>query len=253
MAAHEARISGLRFIADGRSTTDRDPFTLDDDALSAWFTTPDMRREMADRPTAHGQFPAQGYLSGRVLPLSGQIQTSSLARYEKAISDLSGVLAGGGIGRLTVDLELGTTWADVYRHGKPDIKHLVYGQTASYQMFLWAPMPQRYGETRTFPAGTSATVHHYGNFDAIPKVTVTGTGVYTITDGTKQLVVTSAIAPGQTDVIDFAKGWVYRNGVLLFGATSRAETITVPPGLPRTTLTISGGPSMTVAVTDTWV
>ena len=213
-----------------------------------------MRRDYEDRPNAHGQFPAQGYLSGRVIPLSGQIQTSSLEYYEKAISNLAGVLAGGGSGRLTVDLELGTTYADVYRHGKPNVKHVVYGSIAYYQMFLWAPDPQRFGETRSFPVGTSATVYHYGNFDAIPAVSVTGTGAYTITDGTHLFTVSNPIAPGQTDTIDFAKGWVYRNGVLLFGAVSRAETITVPPGLPKTTLTISGGPIMSsVAVTDTSV
>lgn len=254
MAAHEARIAGLRFIADDRPTSVSAPYTLDEDALKEWFVTPDMRRDYSDRPNAHGQFPAQGYLSGRVIPLSGQVQATSVEKYEKAISNLSGVLAGGGIGRLTVEMSLGETYADVYRHGKPDIKHALYGSIAYYQMFFWAPDPQRFGETRSFPAGTSVTVEHYGNFDAIPKVTVTGTGAYTISDGTHLFTVSNPIAPGQVDTIDFAKGWVYRNGVLLFGAVSRAETITVPPGLPKTTLTISGGPIMsTVAVTDTSV
>lgn len=227
-------------------------FFIERGGFTGWESSADMRLPEVARTWAVGSFDVLGFLGSRVVSVSGFAQANSPEELGHMRSIVMGLGANGQPFRVTVDMHGQTLWADARITGKSSFVDEGGVNSARFQIQFWFRDPQKYGETRTFPTGTSATVHHYGNFDAIPKVTVTGTGAYTISDGTKQLVVTSAIAPGQTDTIDFAKGWVYRNGVLLFGATSRAETITVPPG-NRTTLTISGGPSMTVAVTDTSV
>jgi hypothetical protein len=111
-----------------------------------------------------------------------------------------------------------------------------------------------YGEVSTFASG--ATAVQYGNFPALPELVVAGPhpAGYTVTAGSNQFTVTAALPAGSTDVIDMSTGWVRRNGVLLVGGISRADTWEIPPGLPGMLHTITGGTGpLTVRVTDTFI
>lgn len=250
------RVQAEAFMALGAANESGDEagFFMERGGFTGWESSTDMRLQETARPLAAGSFDEDGFLGSRVVSVSGFAQADSPERLGGMRSVVMGLGARGNRVRVTVDMHGKSLWAPARVYGKSSFTDQGDSLTARFQIQFWFPDPQKFGEVHDFPAGTSVTVENRGNYDAIPAVTVTGTGAYTISDGTHLFTVSNPIAPGQTDTIDFAKGWVYRNGVLLFGAVSRAETITVPPGLPKTTLTISGGPVMSsVAVTDTSV
>lgn len=248
------RAEGFTALGAPNESGDDVGFFIERGGFAGWESSTDMRLQETARPLSAGSFDEDGFLGSRVVSVSGFAQADQPERLGHMRGTVMGLGARGKRVQVTVDMHGKSLWASARVYGKSSFTDQGDSLTARFQIQFWFPDPQKFGETNAFPAGASATVHHFGNYDAIPAVTVTGTGAYTISDGTHQFTVSNPIAPGQVDTIDFAKGWVYRNGVLLFGAVSRAETITVPPGLPKTTLTISGGPVMsTVAVTDTSV
>lgn len=247
----DARLAGLTFVGDGRPAA----YTILPEGLVGWLAGGvSMRRDVADRPTSHGQFSAPGYLSGRMVTLTGQIHASSPFDFEKRLAALSAVLADGGEAPLVVQAEE-TTRAVVSRWDEPETRVLVYGRLAEYKLRLWSPDPRRYGESRNFNGAAS---YHRGTFPALPVLTVTGNmpGGYSISgpDG-RVYTVTAGLPAGSVDRIDMRTGWLKRNGVDLGGATGRADTWAIPPGAQVThTLTpVSGSGQLTVTVTDTYV
>lgn len=212
-----------------------------------------MRREQTDRPTGHGQFWSPGFLSGRLITLAGEIYTRSPAEQEEVIGQLEGLLADGGKARMSVQRARGTVWADVARADAADITIDRFGLLARYLISFWAPDPRWYGDAATLGPSASLALRHWGNFPALPRFTVMGSaaanGGYTIASAGRQYVVTDGPAAGETDVIDFATGWLYRNGQLTSGKVSRYETWPVRPGLPQThTCTVP----FSATVTDTF-
>lgn len=213
-----------------------------------------IRREDTARPNAHGSFPSQGFFDARRVSWSGLVLTHSAGEQEHAIRALSGLL-GGGTERLTAQGP-STVWTDV-RRVSVEARILRPEETASYSIVVEAPDPLLYGETATFGPATSVPVFHYGNTDAAPVVTITGTmpsGYRVNGPGGAQYIVSQALTAGQTHRIDFNTGWLYRNGVLQQGAVSRAQTFTISPGVASTmSLTpVSGSGLMTVKLTDTF-
>lgn len=211
-----------------------------------------IRRDSPERPNAHGSFPALGWFEARQIAWSGLVLTKSPTEQDHAIRALSGLL-GGGTGRLAVQGP-STVWADV-RRVSVDAHVLTPGRVASYTVTVEAPDPFLYGETYDFGPGTSLSVYHYGNTDASPVVTVTGTmasGYRVNGPGGAQYIVSQALTSGVTHRIDMGTGWLYRNNVLQRGAVSRAETFTIPPGTPSTvSLTpVAGSGQIVVKITE---
>jgi hypothetical protein len=136
----EATLGSLTFVGDAGAAT----YTLEE--LDGWFVnSATMRREYVDRPNQHGQFATPGFLSGRIVTLSGKVHASSDADFEAALVALSGLLADGESDTLTVTTGVGATTATVYRYGMPRTRVIVWGSLAEYQLQLWAPDPVRYG------------------------------------------------------------------------------------------------------------
>lgn len=247
----DAHIGGLTFVGDGR----RAAYTIASDGLTGWLAGGvSMRRDVADRPTSHGQFGAPGYLSGRMISLTGMVNAESAFDFERRLSALSALLADGGEGQMVVQ-GAETTRATVARWDEPEIRVLVYGRIAEYKLRLWSHDPRRYGETVTFSSGP---VFQRGNFAASPVLTVTGNmpAGYSINgpDG-RVFTVTAGLSAGSTDVIDMRTGWVKRNGTDLDAATSRADTWTIAPGkqVTHTLVPVSGSGQLVTKITDTYV
>ena len=224
--------------------------------MTGWDESPDMRRDEEDRPLQHGAFDAPGYLTARVVSITGVILGESPADLQRAVRRLNGLLADGGSAVMTVHDALGPLWSRVRRASAPGVR--VRGEApsiADYQMQFWAPDPRRYGRLREF-SGSSVVPYHEGTLPAIPEVLVTGEFPqgYTISYGSSAFIVTAPLTAGQTHRIDMRTGWVFRGATQLVGAVAAAEVLHVPPGMPDRTMTLggSGSGSMTVRVLDTY-
>jgi hypothetical protein len=245
----DVTLGGLTFVGGAGAAT----YTIDSDGLKGWLDGVQSRRESAPRPVGHGEFETPTFLGGRLVTLSGLVLASSDAGFEAAIADLTGLLADGSAAEMSVAQASGTLTATVRRAGAPDIQVLVYGETARYQVQLWAADPRRYGaDQATVGPGASLSVAHDGNFPASPVVTVDGpvSAPYSVASQGHTVTVTQSLAGGETHTIDMATGWVYLDGDLQSGVTSAVDVFTIPPGAG---VTVTGPSTMTVDVTDTYI
>lgn len=243
-----ASIEGL--ILDGTDET-TSPYTIT--AIDGWDDGVDTRRESIDRPGSHGQHRTPGYLSGRLITITGEIYTRNAQEQDHAILALVGLLADGGDAKITVTTT-NTTWAMVQRNGPPDVVRDRWGLLATYQLQLWAVDPRKYGAVHEFAAGTPAV--QYGNFPARPTLVVSGStsGGYTVTGpGERRIVVTRALTPSSPHVIDLARGGLYIGGVRMARSISIFEPWTVGPGLPAVVASVSSGLTLVQQVTDTYI
>jgi hypothetical protein len=135
-----ATIGGLTFQS-GASAT----YTIGENGLEGWFVGgASMRREYVDRPNHPGQFATPGYLSGRIVTLSGKVLgTGDEEAFEDALDALDALLEDGGSDTLTVTTPKGAKTATVFRYGEPQLRIVVYGSVAEYQIQLWAPDPEK--------------------------------------------------------------------------------------------------------------
>lgn len=244
-----ARIGGLSFVewpADHHGNW----MVLDSEGIQSVWGGVDVRREDVPRPSAHGSFDAPGFLTPRVIPVSGHMSSPSKFELENSMGRLSGLLADGSKGRLTIDGPNGSRWCDVRLASATQITQLD-ATTARFLVTFWAPDPRMYGEVREFAGGVAAV--QYGNFPATPRLLVgAGSGGYTVAGpGGRRVVVTSA-PPGAHE-IDFATGGLFSGGVRQVGAISIYQPWTVPPGIPGVVATISGSRTLTQRITDTFV
>lgn len=228
MDALHATVAGIVFDGTG---TEKYGFSIEQDGISGWFESPDLRREMVDRANQAGQFALPGYPTGRVTTISGLLTTASRGDQVRELNRLSALLMDGDFSPLVVQEET-TTRAKVGRYGEPSIRMLVYGKVAQYQIQFWSPDPRRYGDEHTYDPGTVVDVYHYGTYHALADIEVTGVmGGYTLYGPNgKRYVVTQALSAGQTHRIEMRSGLLYRDGVLQRSAVGRSETWTIPPG-----------------------
>lgn len=250
MRAHRrARIGGIDFQgwpADHHG----DWFILDAEGIRSFWGGVDVRREDIARPSAHGSFDLPGFLSPRVIPISGHMSSRTPEGLEHMQARLSGLLADGSAARLTIEGALGSRWCDVRLASATQITQLD-STTARFLVTFWAADPRTYGEARDVAAGVAAV--QYGNFKATPRLIVgAGSGGYTVT-GPNGRVVTVTTAPTGAHEIDFATAGLYLDGVRQSNAIGTYQPWTIPPGLPGVTATISGARSLAQRVTDTFM
>lgn len=248
-ADRRARIGGIEFQgwpADHHG----DWFVLDADGIKSFWGGVDVRREEVVRPSAHGSFDMPGYLSSRVIPVSGHMSSRTPEGLEHMQARLSGLLSDGSSDRLTIEGPLGARWCDVRLASATQITQLD-ATTARFLVTFWSADPRTYGRVQDFATGVSSI--HYGNFPATPRLLIgAGSGGYTVT-GPGGRVVTAVTAPAGAHEIDFSTGGMYLAGVRQVGAIGVYQPWTIPPGLPGVTATISGSRSLTQRVTDTFM
>jgi hypothetical protein len=228
---------------------------------SGWTSGTDVRRDEAVIPQGHGSFDVPGFLSSRVVPISGVTLADSPERLKWLGMQLTGLLADGSLGRIQVKQAGSTEWAPCRLAGKTQFQ--VNGATetdATFQIQVWCPSPLRFGETRHFAGGVAA--YHYGNFAAAPviyvRATSTMSGGYTLNGPAgKKYIVSASLAAGHLHTIDMSTGLLYVDGAdnATFGVVAQGDTWAVPPGQSvAVTLTAgSGAGTLDVAVTDTYV
>lgn len=249
-AERRARIGGIEFQgwpADHHG----DWFVLDADGIKSFWGGVDVRREDIARPSAHGSFDMPGYLSPRVIPISGHMSSRTPEGLEHMQARLSGLLADGSPARLTIEGSLGSRWCNVRLASATQITQLD-ATTARFMVSFWAADPRTYGASTDFAAGTPAV--NRGNFPATPRLMVgAGSGGYTVTGPSGRVVVVGT-APTAAHYIDFASGGLFNEaGVRQIGAITTYQPWRIPPGMPGVTATITGARSLTQSVTDTFL
>lgn len=233
-------------------------FVITPGGLKGWMSGTTIRRDEVARPSAHGAFDAPGFQSARVVSIEGAILATSEDVLERMILQLTGLLADGSTGQLTVQDDHGNaTWADVRLAAQTQVDRSTTGREADFQVQFWAPDPRRYGDLQSFPpAGASAatgsvSVFHRGNFPAHPVISIgSAPSAYEITSPAGTFSVAGAAAGG-THVVDMRTGRVTRNGVLMPGVSSGA-TWAVPPG-DRWSHSLSVPSGFRVQLHDTYV
>lgn len=215
---------------------------------SGWYESTEVRREEVELPMSHGSFNLPGYMSQRLIGVPGHILASSAAQRIHMQDRLTGLLADGGSGRLTVDDDAGTRWADVRLAGCQ--VEVLDETSARFLLQLWAADPRKYGETRSFASGEPA--YHYGNFPASPVLEVPGArSSWTASAGSAQVSVSQALTSSQTHRYDARTGRLTRNGALQVGVVTRGDSWTVAPG-QQLVHTVAGGAGR-VLLTDTFI
>src|SRR5690606_12379510 len=173
-------------------------FFVKKDGLN-WFDSVDVRFDETHRPAAHGSFDVPVTLGSRLVQVDGYCFAESEAALEHMGNQLKGVLADGGKGRVQVQWNGSTTWADVRLGSQTKFSPNRHSLAGEFQFTFWAADPRKFGETRTFGPASSMVVYHSGNFPASPVLTVTGDSVggYTIQgEGGRRYVVTKTLVPG---------------------------------------------------------
>lgn len=213
-----------------------------------------LRAEFDDqrRPTM-GLYDSTPYYPARFPRMSGFVSANTGSELEALRRHIIGLNRPG---KRQVMVEIGRDWFTL----TAEVTNVMWDQAsfapeATWSVELRCTDPLKRGERNTYTA--PATVYHRGRFGALPKVTVKATTAmsgYRINGpGGKQFIVTAPLPAGATDVIDFATGWVYRNGALLEKATSRSEVWEIPPGtgVAMSLTPTTGTGTMTVEVFDT--
>jgi hypothetical protein len=241
----------------GDGGTVEDVYTLT--SISGWRAGVDFRRTRTPRPAAHGEFPARGYKSGRLVRVEFEVLTPPDLglTHVYALDRVMGILDDGRDGQLSIEDGGRKLTAMASRYGEPTEEAIAEDFLTVVALRFLTPDPRRYGEVVEFPAATSLELFHEGNSSALPVLKVAGpsTGyslTFSIDDVVTDVVtVPGDLASGEVDVLSGGSQWVRRAGAVspLLGVTGHV------PEIPRgksVTVTIAGAPSVAGEVTDTY-
>lgn len=237
--------------------TEPQGFYFGEKGFQGWDDGVTMRSYSSPRPQAHGEFDAQGFLSGRLMSLSGWAIASSPQQLERLREKFigHGALGGRFIVAVTRNGLVQSALGRVATSSAPTFVDNGSGLRAEWSVSWWFPEPWKYGKALgTSGIGSSVTVTNRGNVDARPRLKVTGTrpSGYTITGhGGREIVVASPLTPSTPHEIRLDTGRLYVDGVRTLRGIDRGEAITFPPG--RSIVTVSAGASIEVFGNDTYL
>ena len=235
----------------------RKAYVIEPRGLSGWVGDVSPRHEGGDRATAHGEFDAPVYLSGRLVTVKGHAIAPTESELDQMGEKLAGLLADGSSARMSVTDNQGKTTKTRVRLGAPT-KFTPHGDgahTASFQITLWSADPRRIGDRRVYSGAGSVVPWQRGNFPAQVICGVSGSRPdgYELTYRGARFVVREPLVSGSPHEIDMSTGWLRIGGDLVPGAVSRAELFTIPPGVSTAALEIDGGQSLTATLHDTFI
>lgn len=250
------RIGNVDFFGQGLRE-----LVIEPDGFKGWDDGVDMRISDTPFPQAHGSMNMPGYQSARTISISGKAIGDSNARLRWLRNKVTGILAGGGEGRIQVDRDGEMTWADCRLASKTKFDERGGTDTADFQIQLWCPDPRKYGETRTWAASVGSNaggIFHRGNYDATPRFVVSGSmpGGYTLTIKGQVFNVTQPLVSGQPHSIDYGDGRLRIGGAIVHGGIGYGFTPLITPGV-ATALSIApattGTATATLTLTDTYI
>lgn len=232
-------------------------FFIEAGGLEGWSDTPPTRVESLDLPQGHGSYDAEAYYEARVVTVTGACIATSAQELEQQRNALVGALRG----ELTIHGNYRglKTYATGRRFGTTKFQDVTPGKRARYQFSVRCPNPRRFGDTQHYrgAAGETVQAFHWGNFDATPVLTITGTMPRYSIKGPRGLVydVNAPVAAGAPHVIDLATGRLTIGGTPRYGLVTTADLWTIPPGtkVPHTLVPASGTGTLDVAPKDTYI
>lgn len=239
-------------VSIGDGSTVEEELTLT--SLSGWRDGVDFRRERTPRPAKHGEFPAKGWKSGRLVRAEFEVLTRPGfgVSHVEALDRVMGILDDGDEGAIVVndgDRELRAQGA---RYGQPEVTEIAYGLLSVVAMRFLTPDPYRYGDDNTFPAAATFAMFHRGNTTALPELRVNGPSPdgYTLYFSTGDVVLVPAgLGAGQQDVLSGATQWVKRAGSSTPLLGVRGHVPEIPRG-EDVTVALLGASSVQAVVTD---
>jgi len=232
-------------------------FFIDSDGFEGWEDLPDVRFENLDRANAHGAYESDTFYEARLLNVSGMCHASSAADLGAYGQHLRTALHGKR--RAVVNYQGVTSYAEGRLSSGVAFRTLVPGRIATYDFTYRFANPRKYGDERGFDSGPNGLqyVYHYGNFDASPRIVVTGSGPSYVINGpdNARYEVNRPVVAGSPHSIDMATGQITIDGSVAYGVTGRADTWVVRSGVQEATrlVTSSGALSMTTYVRDTYI
>lgn len=222
-------------------------------SLEGWWDSPEPKGEDADRPNADGEYELPVYNQARLISVTGGLHTQSHDETHEAMTWLTGAMSG----RFQVAGHGPELWCQAVR--STGVKFTPITDTyAQWQVRVKARDPRKFGEKRTFTAAPLANtaIHHKGNYQATPFLTVTGSAPgYTIKIAGQAFTVTRALTSSQPHTINYRDGRLRVNGALVTGGVSSSRIMLVDPG-QRDTLEISvtsGTATVTCELIDTYI
>lgn len=235
-------VAGVVFT-DAPDVDDDRVFLITPKGLSGWFGSAGVRRQETQRPAGHGSFDSLGYRDAKVPFIRGTVIARTRGELNAMSRQLEGLLADGSMARMTVQDDVGgVTWQDVRIAQPAVVDDFGDGETADFQVGFWSPKAEIYGDGDPKRAtGSSATLFHRGTIPAPITVRIPNSpAAYTISGpGGRQFVVSGAPSGG-VHVVDLRTGRVTRDGVLLQGVVTRADSWDLPSGV-RWAHSISAG------------
>ena len=203
--------------------------------FEGWHDGPDMRRETVQRVAAAGDYDARGYPDARVVSLSGVIVSPSEERTQYWRERLTGVLNDGQTDRMTVRENGTVRFAEAGLVKTKVVTRARARHVADWQMQLWCPDPQKFGELRTAGAdgGSFCDVQHWGNAPATSVFTMTGSddnGYLILGPSGRRVEVNAPLVRGVPHEFDLATGQLRVGGVVTYGALGQVDLWTTYPG-----------------------
>lgn len=192
----------------------------------------------------------------RVITLTGFLYSPDLRELGSMIRRVDGILADPESRGPFMWSEFGEWFYATVRRGRGS-RTIRRGSTgrADFTLVLRAASQRYYGlDPVPFGPASSVVAFHRGNYPAQPMIQIPGphTG-FTITGpGGLEYTTTQDAGAGQVHEVNMRTGQLFLDGAAQTQAVTSADVWTIPAGA-RVPMSITGAPSMTVRVPDTYI
>lgn len=214
------------------------------------------RTEYIDIEEGDGEYDLPVFRTRRTVEFGGYVVADSAQELNRMGDRHAGLLAGGDLGRLTVEDEGERRWMRVRLHGTPEFEP-TYKARADFGLELRAPDPRMFGKPESITAPVVSVVNR-GNFRSTPKITISGSGTndYAVYGpGGRLWRVTRDLVAGHPHTLDFDNLALLVDGVEVTDGLTEADPFACPPNKATTITFDANGNTATMNVTHypTWI
>lgn len=226
--------------------------------LEGWWDRPAVKEHSERREFGDGSYPLPVEYDERLITIAGRFIADGHEGLHAALNLLNEVAYRGGA-PMVVRGHGPTQTATVGPRGAGLVSKIKSDKYVSYVMQLVAHDPFKYGEKQTVQvaSGSTGRIFHWGNADAWPVATVSGSmpGGYTLRFRGGDVKVSESVVSGEPHRIDYRTRRIYIGGQLYMGLFDKDDFRPCPKGGRHDfRLTpAAGSGSASVAVTDTYI